>query len=165
MKPRILKVRIHALAGMLAMLTIALFWSSTVIAELALSATAVTWVKQQIVLGLFVLVPLLMIVGGSGFALGHKSTHPLIAHKRRRMPFIALNGLLVLVPSALYLSWKAQAGAFDGGFVAVQVLELTAGAINLVLMGLNARDGLRLRRPRRGAESASQSNRLHEASS
>ena len=60
------------------------------------------------------------------------------------MPVIALNGLLVLLPSAFYLNAKAQAGEFDALFYGVQALELLAGAINLTLMGLNLRDGLRL---------------------
>lgn len=143
------KVRIHALAGLLATLTIATFWLSTLISELFLSPASVVWVKQQIVLGMFVLIPLLMITGGSGFSLGGKSTHPLVRQKRRRMPFIALNGMLILLPSALFLSWKAQLGEMDGGFYTVQVLELIAGAINLLLMSLNARDGIRLRSAQR----------------
>lgn len=138
-----MKTRLHALAGVLAMLTIASFWLSTLISELFLSREAVVWVKQSIVMGLFVLIPLLMITGGSGFALGKSSTHPLIHQKRRRMPFIALNGLLILLPAALYLSWKAQAGVFDGWFYSMQGLELLAGAANLLLMSLNARDGMR----------------------
>lgn len=145
MNAHAVKTRIHGLAGLLAMLTIATFWLSTLIAELVLSVQAVIFVKQGIVWGLFVLIPLLMITGGSGFALGKKYSHPQILQKRRRTPFIALNGLLILVPAAIYLSWKAQAGAFDGAFYAVQVLELLAGATNLLLMALNARDGMRLR--------------------
>ena len=141
-----MKIRIHSLAGLLAMLIIASFWLSTLIAELFLSTQAITWVKQSIVLGLFVLIPLLMVTGGSGFVLGKNRMHPLIKHKRRRMPFIALNGVLILAPAAVYLSWKAQAGVFDGWFYGIQVLELLAGATNLLLMGLNARDGMRLRR-------------------
>ncbi|MGO2135111.1 hypothetical protein [Marinobacter sp.] len=147
MSTRSLKVRIHASAGILATLTIATFWSSTLISELFLSATSVIWVKQQIVLGMFVLIPLLMITGGSGFSLGRKSTLLLVQHKRRRMPIIALNGLLILLPCALFLSWKAQQVEMGGWFYTVQVLELTAGAINLLLMGRNARDGMRLRKP------------------
>jgi hypothetical protein len=38
---------------------------------------------------------------------------------------------------------------FDGAFVAVQALELLAGALNITLLSLNMRDGLRLRRPAR----------------
>lgn len=140
-----MKTRIHALAGLLAMLIIASFWISTLIAEVFLSDAAVAWVKQYILLALTALVPLLMITGASGFTLGKHSKNPLIIAKRRRMPFIALNGLIILVPAAIYLNWKAQAGMFDTGFYTVQVLELLAGATNLLLMAMNARDGLRLR--------------------
>lgn len=147
MKPRTTLVRIHALAGFFAMLTIATFWVSTLISELFLSVPTVIWVKQSIVWGLLLLIPLLMITGGSGFSLGRNVIHQLLAQKKRRMPFIVLNGLLVLIPSAIYLSWKAQAGLFDAWFYSVQVLELIAGGTNLLLMGLNARDGMNLHKP------------------
>ncbi|WP_200342685.1 hypothetical protein [Rhodovibrio sodomensis] len=57
---------------------------------------------------------------------------------------IALNGLVILVPGAPVLALWAQAGRFGGWFYGVQALELVAGAVNLVLMGRNLRDGLRL---------------------
>ena len=60
------------------------------------------------------------------------------------MPFIAFNGLLILLPSAFYLHAKAQAGVFDTSFYAVQVVELVAGAINFWLLSKNMRDGLKL---------------------
>lgn len=58
------------------------------------------------------------------------------------MPFIAANGILVLIPCAIVLNRWAAAGSFDTTFYAIQALELLAGATNLVLMGLNIRDGL-----------------------
>lgn len=42
------------------------------------------------------------------------------------------------------LYYYAYAGVFDTKFYLVQAAELLAGAINLTLMGLNMRDGLRL---------------------
>jgi len=60
------------------------------------------------------------------------------------MRWVAANGLLLLVPAALYLERKARMGEMDGAFLAVQALELGVGAVNLALMALNARDGLRL---------------------
>lgn len=60
------------------------------------------------------------------------------------MPFIAANGLLVLVPCAIMLNRWAAAGSFDTAFCVVQAIELVAGAANLALTGLNARDGLRM---------------------
>tara|TARA_B100000678_G_C18161957_1_gene483430 strand:- start:918 stop:1151 length:234 start_codon:yes stop_codon:yes gene_type:complete len=72
----------------------------------------------------------------------------------RRMPVIAANGLLVLIPAALFLSWKAGADEIDSAFYAVQALELLAGAVNFTLLALNMRDGLRMtgrlsKRPRK----------------
>jgi hypothetical protein len=58
------------------------------------------------------------------------------------MPFIAANGLLVLIPCAIFLDRWAAAGEFDTTFYTVQALELLAGAVNLALMGLNIRDGM-----------------------
>ena len=60
------------------------------------------------------------------------------------MPFIAANGLLVLVPCAIALNRWAAAGTFDTTFYVVQAIELIAGATNFALMGLNVRDGRRM---------------------
>ncbi|MEO1198377.1 MAG: hypothetical protein AAFX39_03945 [Pseudomonadota bacterium] len=60
------------------------------------------------------------------------------------MPVIAANGLLILVPCALILHAKAQAGAFDAMFYAVRSAELAADFVNMLLISLNIRDGFRL---------------------
>ena len=90
--------------------------------------------------------------GFSGFRLGGRWKHPVVTAKRRRMPVIALNGLLVLVPCAFVLRHFAIDGALGTTFYAVQALELCAGALNIALISLNFRDGLRLRRKGRAAE-------------
>ena len=51
---------------------------------------------------------------------------PLVARKKRRMPVIAANGLLILVPAAVVLDQWAAAGAFDARFYVVQAVELLA---------------------------------------
>ena len=139
---------IHPVAGTLALFVILSFWLSTVCSEVFGDEHAVTVVKETIPWGFFVLVPALAAAGGSGFRLSRKMRGPLVGAKQKRMPFIAANGLLILIPSALYLSFKAQSGAFDTGFYVVQAVELTAGAVNIALLGLNMRDGLRLSRRR-----------------
>lgn len=68
----------------------------------------------------------------------------LVDSKKKRMPFIAANGMLVLVPCAVVLNRWAAAGSFDTAFYVVQAIELIAGPINLALMGMNVRDGLRM---------------------
>jgi len=144
-----MKTKIHAAAGGIAMLTIATFWTSTVMSELFAPAAQIAQVKQMIVWGLLVLVPAMAAVGASGFAIGGKWKGPVIAAKKRRMKIIAANGVLILVPAALYLNMKAQAFAFDPAFYAVQAVELVAGAVNFALLGLNMRDGLRMTSRRR----------------
>ena len=140
---------IHPLAGLLALLTIATFWLSTALSELFGSQAAVVAVKTAIPWGFFLLVPALAATGGSGFFLSKGQRTGLVGAKLKRMPFIAANGLLVLIPSALFLAAKARAGVFDGSFYAVQALELLAGAVNLTLLGMSMRDGMALTQWRR----------------
>ncbi len=137
--------QIHFIAGLSATLTIATFFVSTVIVELFGSHEAVAAVKALIVMpGLFVLVPAIAVTGGSGFFLSKSRQGRLVEIKKKRMPFIAANGLLVLIPCAICLNRWAAVGAFDTTFYLVQGIELLAGAANLALMGLNIRDGLRI---------------------
>lgn len=139
-----MKKIIHPIAGVVAMLTIATFWLSTALSELIGSTATIIAVKSTIPWGFLLLVPTLAATGGSGLALAKGARRGLIGTKLKRMPIIAANGLLILIPAALYLASKAKAGQFDGMFYTVQVLELLAGPVNLVLLGLNMRDGLRL---------------------
>ena len=141
-----MKRNLHAVAGVLAFLFIATFWTSTVVAEFFLDHSAVTSVKVAITYAFIAFVPCMAITGATGFAMGGKSTFPTLVAKRRRMPIIGANGLLVMIPAAIFLSIKAQAGEFDTWFYTVQVLELLAGATNLFLMGLNIRDGRQMSR-------------------
>ncbi|MEM9575347.1 MAG: hypothetical protein AAF870_08975 [Pseudomonadota bacterium] len=140
-----MKSRIHAIAGIVGFLCILTFWTSTAYSELFTSHETVAVVKALILRGMFILVPAMALAGGLGMSVGAKWKSPLAQAKKKRMPIIALNGLLILLPSALYLAVKSGAGEFDNGFYAVQILELCAGALNLSLMGLNIRDGLRMK--------------------
>ena len=136
---------VHPVAGVLALLTIATFWLSTAFSELFGSQALVTSVKTAIPWGFLLLIPALAAAGGSGFAMAKGRRAGLIGAKVKRMPVIAANGLLVLIPSALFLASKARAAEFDTVFYAVQALELVAGAANITLLGLDMRDGLRMK--------------------
>ena len=142
--------QLHLAAGLLATLTIATFSLGTLAVELFGSHDTVAAKALIVMPGLLILVPAIAAAGGSGFFLSRSRQGRLVAAKKKRMPLIAANGLLVLVPCAIVLNRWAAAGAFDAMFYAVQALELVAGAVNLTLMGLNIRDGLtmsgRLRR-------------------
>ncbi len=136
---------VHQIAGILAPLCIVTFFLSTVLVELFGSPAAVAQVKSLIVTpGLWILVPAIAAAGGSGFFLSRSRRGRLVDVKKRRMPFIAANGLLVLIPCAILLDRWAAAGMLDTWFYTVQAVELAAGAVNLTLMGLNLRDGLKM---------------------
>ena len=142
---------LHPIAGAGALLVIATFWLATLASEASGSVEAIVAVKTAIPWGFLLLVPLMMAAGGSGFAQARGRRGGLVAAKGRRMRVIALNGIFVLIPAALFLASAARIHAFGTGFVAVQTIELAAGLVNISLMGLNMRDGLRMagRLPRR----------------
>lgn len=143
--------KVHAAAGGLALITIATFWSGTVLVEVIGTHAQVVWVKTAVLWGMLVLIPAMATAGASGAALAKRMKGPLIAVKQRRMKFIAANGLLILVPSAVFLAFRASSGDFNAVFYTVQAVELFAGATNITLLSLNMRDGLALRnrRPKR----------------
>lgn len=139
-----MKTRIHAIAGGIGFLMILLFWTSTAISELFANHETIAAVKGLILKGMIILIPAMAIVGGSGMAMGRRRKDAPAIAKKKRMPIIALNGLLILVPAAWFLAGKAAAGEFDSTFYIIQSVELIAGAANLTMMGLNIRDGLKM---------------------
>lgn len=142
-----MKPSIHKLGAVVATLCITIFFTSTIISELFFDLETVTKVKNLIVMpGLFILIPAIAITGATGFAMAKKTSTGIIGQKKKRMPFIAANGVLILVPSAIFLNLWAQEGHFDTTFYVVQVIEIIAGATNIFLMTLNIRDGRKLTR-------------------
>ena len=84
------------------------------------------------------------ITGATGVALSKVKSGKIVKKKLKRMPIIAANGLLVLLPAAIMLNLWAASGLFDSRFYIVQGIELMAGAVNLTLMSLNIRDGFKV---------------------
>lgn len=144
-----MKPKFHAFAGLIGFFTILTFWTSTVLSELFGSHETIAAVKGMILYGMIILIPAMAVAGASGMKMGRRRKDAPAIAKKRRMPFIAANGLLILVPAAFFLEANANAGTFDGTFYTIQVLELAAGAVNLFLMGLNIRDGLAMSRQRK----------------
>jgi hypothetical protein len=149
---RLALAAIHLATSMSALLLLATFWLSTAYAELVLDAAGVAAVKRAIVGGIALLVPALIVTGATGRLLAGPRAVGLAAKKLARTKLAAANGVLVLVPSALALAHLAETAPLGALFYGIQALELAAGAVNLVLFGRNARDGLVLAghlRPRR----------------
>ena len=152
--PRSTLVTLHAASGAVALVTISAFWLSALAAEFILVPPGVVAVRTAILYALPVLVVALAITGSSGARLAGRSKAPIIRTKQRRMAVAAANGLLVLVPSAVFLGWRAQTGDLGAAFAVVQIVELIAGAVNVVLLGLNMRAGMAMRGRRVGARTA-----------
>ena len=136
--------RVHPVAGMIGFLTILIFWVSTAGSELLGSIDMIVAVKRTIPWGFLILMPALAATGASGFRMAGGASEPATIRKKRRMPIIAANGLVVLIPAGLALAALASRREFGALFYGVQAIELVAGAVNLTLMSLNIRDGLRL---------------------
>ena len=148
-------VAIHGIAGAAALLTIMSFWISALAAELILTTAGVVAVRTAILYAVPVLVISMIAAGASGARLAGRSRAPVVVAKRRRTMLAATNGLVVLIPSAVFLGLRAQDGLLGAPFALVQVVELIAGAANIVLLGLNMKAGLVMRARRvRGGRAA-----------
>lgn len=132
----------HKIFAIIAFVTIATFWVSTLIIELFFDYHTVAFLKSLIVFpGLFILIISIAITAITGNIITKKSKkEELIAVKKKRMPIIAINGILILIPCAIYLNILASSATFDSVFYSVQAIELLAGATNIILMFLNIRD-------------------------
>lgn len=140
-----MKTTLHLLGAVTATLCIATFFSATLFVELFGSPETIATVKKLIVMpGLLILIPAIAMTGATGFSLGKNRKGRLVEAKKKRMPIIGANGVLVLLPAAIFLDQWAAVGTYDLKFYVVQGLELIAGAVNLTLMGMNIRDGLKM---------------------
>jgi hypothetical protein len=97
-----------------------------------------------ILYGLCLLIPVMAITGGSGFWLARGRVGGVVDAKKRRMRIIAANGLVVMLPSAIWLSMLASDRSFGATFFVVQGIEIAGGLLQLSLLGCNFRDGFKL---------------------
>jgi len=140
-----MKGMVHAAAGVLGFILVATFSTSTVISGLIGSPEVIATVKTAIFGGLFVLLPALAGAGATGMSLLGKRQDPVALTKQVRGPRAFMSTLLIGVPTAGFLWFRASAGTFDTLYYGAQGLELALQAFCLVMIGLNIRDGLSLR--------------------
>lgn len=144
----------HRLSSISAYLLIMSFFISTVLVELFGDHQAILFIKTYISYAIWAVVPLMAAAGITGSKMAPNVKKGPLAAKKKRMPFVALNGILILVPSAIYLHHLAELGRFDTTFYVVQIVELLAGFTNLTLMTLNIRDARALKRPTKAPKQA-----------
>lgn len=136
---------LHAAGSTVGLVIITAFFVSTIVAEIGGDPGTIIRVKTGIFYALFALVPIMAVAGATGRRLAGMSQAPVVQRKMRRMRLVGINAVVVLIPCVVALYWLASHGSFGWEFAAVQAAELAAGAANIVLLGLNLRDGLRMR--------------------
>ncbi|WP_407117401.1 hypothetical protein [Bradyrhizobium sp. LMG 9283] len=129
---------LHPMAGATALVMIATLWISTVLTEVLASHASVTVIKTAI--------PWASCYwsrrcGDRRFFLAKEGRAGLIDAKIKRMPFVAGNGILVLIPAALFLASNR---------VRLDVLcsadaQTACRATNIFLLRLNMRDGFKMK--------------------
>lgn len=144
-----MKSRIHALAGIVAMVLVASFMTATITVEIIGNDAGILAVKTAILFALIVLIPSIIAAAASGRSLAANRKSPLLTNKKRRAAAIAVVGIVVLVPCAVTLRILAGDHDFSSTFVIVQGVEIAGGIVNLTLLSLNARAGRLLTAARR----------------
>lgn len=143
--------RAHKITSIVGFILIISFQISTVVSEALQDYDMIATVKRLILYGIFVLIPVMLIANTTGRSLAGRAKHPIILKKMQRMKFIGFNAFVILIPSAIVLYQFSRVGYWGNWFIAVQILELIAGIMNVALMGINIRDGIKLRRLRNKA--------------
>jgi len=135
---------IHKTAAILALVLITSFLTSTIIADLFATPQQIAHVKSTILMFIPGLILAMMVTGISAKKLYPGVMKGALKIKETRMKIAAINGVIVLLPAAIVLARWSALGQFDGLYWTVQILEIIAGMINLTMIGLNIRDGIRL---------------------
>lgn len=136
-------VKIHLIGAIVGAITILSFFTSTVIVEVTGNEEKIKMLKSIIFYSLPFLIVSMPIVVITGNSLAGNSSHPDIISKKRKMKWIAMNGI-TLIALASFLFFYSTNYAIDETFFVFQAAELALGFSNIVLMGLNFRTGLKL---------------------
>ena len=137
--------QLHGIAGLLAFCLIAIFFVSSLVSELYGDLSWIVVVKRTVFYCMWAMLILVPSAALTGTKLAGKSRNPIVEGKRKRLRWIAPNGLLLL-SLASYLYYKASLGEIDQRFMIAQLLEFAVGLTNISLLGLMIRDGFRLKR-------------------
>lgn len=142
-------IKAHAVSASLALLLITTFFLSSLLSEISGHKAFIAQVKTAIFYAIWLLIPAMAVAGITGNKLAPNTKSGAIHNKKKRMPFIAANGVLILIPAAIFLKVEATAGHFGLTFYLVQGVEFIAGFTNITLMVLNLKEGLRISKRKR----------------
>ena len=142
-------MRIHFFAGIAVLIILSTFWVALIISDFFLGHEAVAQVRLGIVYALIVLIPSMIAVKATGGKLGkNRMDDTRIQQKKKRATWMAINGVLIMVPAAFFLNYKASSGEFDTVFYIVQGIELLVGSFQYYFVLKNFNVGMSLRKER-----------------
>lgn len=136
-------VKAHIISTSIAVVTIGCFFSFSLVAEIMGNQEFIKQIKIGVLYGLPVLLVAMPMLAMTGKKLAGNSKSTIVATKMKRMKFVAFNGV-ILISLAIYLYFRAVNNNIDSTFLGVQIIELLFGAINLTLLGLNIKAGMKL---------------------
>lgn len=136
----------HPLAARLTLGLFALIWGAAVAAGLFADPEWLSFVKEVAVWALFLLIPVAAITALTGLVLSRARPGPIADRKQRRLRQITALGILVVLPTMLALDALVQQGITGLPLLIGEGIELAAGLVVLVLMGISVRDGIQARR-------------------
>jgi hypothetical protein len=153
-----MKTVFHAMFASLLLAIIFLFFTASLVTQYWYAKDYIPAVKSLILQGMFWLIPMLVITGLLGLSLAQYRQASLIESKKKRMLWILLICIAVLLPAAYTLNSMAQEGEFNLWYSAIQFIEYIFDLIVLTLLVLNFRDGVRLV----ASEAVSAGDKVHE---
>ncbi len=136
-------VKVHIIATVVAMTTIATFFISSLVAEINGSETVIKNVKKAILYALPVMLVAMPALGVTGNKLCGKSQNPIVLAKRNRMRLVLVNGV-GLISLACFLYYRSHYQTIDAIFFVAQVAEFALGLTNMALIGLKIKSGFQL---------------------
>ncbi|MDL1913077.1 MAG: hypothetical protein FDW93_00910 [Bergeyella sp.] len=142
MKRKII-VRIHLIATIIAALTIATFFTLSLIAEIKGDKILIKGVKAFILCALPIMVLAMPTLKITGDQLAGKSKNLLVLAKVKRMKWVIVNGMGLML-LAVFLYYRSHYQSIDDIFFVAQIAEFGLGLTNLTIVILNARDGFQL---------------------
>ncbi|MCU7852743.1 MAG: hypothetical protein KZQ80_11065 [Candidatus Thiodiazotropha sp. (ex Monitilora ramsayi)] len=137
----------HRTGAIISTVCLEVFFLSSLFVVIQGEPESIVMVKSLIAMpGLLIFIPAIAVAGATGLSFSTSKSGCIVGQKRKRMPFIGISALLILLPAAVVLNLWASVGSFDNRFYLLQALELVAGVITIVLMIMNIRAGRKLKR-------------------
>lgn len=141
-------VRLHFVFAIWTMVWIAGMIAMTLGVELTGDPARIAAVKRLVLYAIVLLAPVMIALERIGKRLAADATAPFVRRKRQRLLALKINGVCILIPSAIGLDHLSHAGRIDVLFYMVKSVLVLAASANLILLALNFRDGLRNRATR-----------------